>query len=205
MFNQPKGVFMKTMVSLFASAAILAGGSIAVAGEWKEDASHSTVGFSAKHMVISNVNGKFNDYSINVKSDKPDFSDAKIDVRIKSASINTENNKRDAHLRGDDFFAADKFPEISFVSTSMKKLGGNKYKVTGKLTMRGVTKQVTLDAELGGVVKDPWGNHKAGFTLTGSINRFDYGLKWNDMIETGGLVVGDIVKINCEVELLKKS
>ncbi|GAB1429934.1 YceI family protein [Ignavibacteria bacterium] len=205
MFNQFNGFIMKTMASLAASAAILAGGYSATAGEWKEDASHSTIGFSAKHMVISNVNGKFNDYSINVKSDKPDFSDAKIDVRIKATSINTENDRRDNHLRNDDFFAADKFPEISFVSSSMKKLKGNKYKVTGNLTMRGITKQVTFDAELGGVVKDPWGNHRAGFTLTGSINRFDYGLKWNDMIEAGGLVVGETIKIACEVELLKKS
>lgn len=196
---------MKTLAMLAAAAVILTAGTPATAGDWKEDETHTTIGFVAKHLVVSNVSGKFKDYSVSVKSDKPDFSDAKIEVRIKAASISTENTMRDNHLRGDDFFAAEQFPDLVFVSTLMQHLGGNKYKVTGNLTIRGTTKKIVLDAEFGGIVKDPWGNTKAGFSLTGSLNRFDYGLKWNNAIEAGGLVVGETIKLACEVELVKKS
>lgn len=196
---------MKTLAKLAAAAVILVAGYSAQAGEWIQDAAHTTIGFNARHMVVTSVGGKFKDYSINVKSDKPDFSDAKIEVRIKVASITTENDMRDNHLRSDDFFAAAEFPEIVFVSTKMQNLGDNKYKVTGNLTIRGTTKLVTLDAEFGGTVKDPWGNTKAGFSLTGSVNRFDFGLKWNKAIEAGGLVVGENIKLICDVELQKKS
>lgn len=196
---------MKTLAKLAAIAVIFVAGYSAQAGEWVQDAAHTTIGFSARHLIITTVGGKFKDFSINVKSDKTDFSDAKIEVRIKAASISTENDMRDNHLRSDDFFAAAEFPEIVFVGTKMQNLGDNKYKVTGNLTIRGITKLVTLDAEFGGLVKDPGGNTKAGFSLTGSINRFDFGLKWNKAIEAGGMVVGENIKLLCEVELLKKS
>lgn len=194
---------MSKIASAAVAATIVASGATALAGEWQQDAAHTTIGFSAKHMVVTNVAGKFKDFTIKVKSDKQDFSDAKIEVRIKASSINTENDMRDNHLRSDDFFAADKYPEIVFVSTSMKNLGDDKYAVIGDLTIRGITKKVTLDAEFGGVVKDPWGNTKAGFSLNGSLNRFDYGLKWNNAIEAGGLIVGEKIKINCDIELQK--
>ncbi len=204
MFNNLiQGVIMSKIASAAVAATIVASGATALAGEWQQDAAHTTIGFSAKHMVVTNVAGKFKDFTIKVKSDKQDFSDAKIEVRIKASSINTENDMRDNHLRSDDFFAADKYPEIVFVSTSMKNLGDDKYAVIGDLTIRGITKKVTLDAEFGGVVKDPWGNTKAGFSLNGSLNRFDYGLKWNNAIEAGGLIVGEKIKINCDIELQK--
>jgi polyisoprenoid-binding protein YceI len=137
-------------------------------------------------------------------SDKADFTDAKIEVIAKVKSIFTDNNDRDNHLRSGDFFDAEKYPELKFVGKSVKKVSGNKYKVTGDLTIKNVTKTVTLDMEFGGVVKDPWGNTKAGFTLTGELNRFDYGLAWNKAIETGGLVVDKMIKLDIEIELGKK-
>lgn len=171
---------------------------------WELDPTHSELGFRAKHLLIATTKGKFTDYKVTVLSDKADFTDAKIEVIAKVKSIFTDNNDRDNHLRSGDFFDAEKFPELKFVGKSIKKIGGNKYKVTGDLTIRNVTKTITLDMEFGGTVKDPWGNTKAGFTLTGEINRFDYGLAWNKAIETGGLVVDKMVKLDIEIELAKK-
>jgi len=171
---------------------------------WELDPSHSELGFRAKHLLIATTKGKFTDYKVTVLSDKADFTDAKIEVIAKVKSIFTDNNDRDNHLRSADFFDAEKYPELKFVGKSVKKVSGNKYKVTGDLTMKNVTKTVTLDMEFGGVVKDPWGNTKAGFTLTGELNRFDYGLAWNKAIETGGLVVDKMIKLDIEIELGKK-
>ncbi|MBE2189744.1 MAG: polyisoprenoid-binding protein [Candidatus Kapabacteria bacterium] len=171
---------------------------------WELDPTHSELGFRAKHLLIATTKGKFTDYKVTVLSDKADFTDAKIEVIAKVKSIFTDNNDRDNHLRSADFFDAEKYPELKFVGKSVKKVSGNKYKVTGDLTMKNVTKTVTLDMEFGGVVKDPWGNTKAGFTLTGELNRFDYGLAWNKAIETGGLVVDKMIKLDIEIELGKK-
>ena len=173
--------------------------------KWTQDASHSNVGFSVKHLVISSVTGNFKNYSVTVLSDKEDFSDAKVDVSINTASIYTDNENRDNHLRSDDFFNAEKYPAMTFKGKSMKKAGKNKYKLTGDLTIRNITKTVTLDVEFGGKVKDPWGNTKAGFRIEGIINRFDYGLKWDKALETGGLVVDKEIRIVCDVELAKQS
>ncbi len=170
---------------------------------WELDASHSELGFRAKHLLIATTKGKFTDYKVNVLSDKPDFTDAKIEVIAKVKSIFTDNTDRDNHLRAGDFFDAEKFPELKFIGKSIKKVGGNKYKITGDLTIRNVTKTITLDMEFGGTVKDPWGNTKAGFRITGELNRFDYGLSWSKAIETGGLVVDKIVKLDIELELTK--
>lgn len=178
--------------------------AMAQSTKWTQDASHSNVGFSVKHLVISSVTGNFKTYSVTVLSDKEDFSDAKIDVSINTASIYTDNENRDNHLRSDDFFNSEKFPTITFKGKSMKKVGKNKYKLTGDLTIRNVTKTVTLDVEFGGKIKDPWGNTKAGFRIEGVINRFDYGLKWDKTVETGGLVVDKEVRIVCDVELAKQ-
>ena len=172
---------------------------------WNQDASHSTVGFSVKHLVITSVSGSFKNYSVTVHSDKEDFSDAKIEVVIKTGSVYTDNEKRDEHLRSDDFFNSDKYTTMTFKGKSMKKVGKNKYKLTGDLNIRDITKTVTLDVEFGGRVKDPWGNTRAGFRIEGLINRFDYGLKWDKAIEAGGLVVGKEVRIICDVELVKQS
>jgi polyisoprenoid-binding protein YceI len=170
---------------------------------WNLDKSHSSVGFSIKHMVISEVSGRFKDFDINFTSTKSDFTDGKVEASIKVASITTDNERRDGHLKTDDFFNAEKFPEIKFVSTSFEKAGENKYKITGDLTIRDVTKSVTFDATYNGSIKAPRGGEVHSWKATVSINRFDYGLKWNRAIEAGGLVAGDTVNITLNLELNK--
>lgn len=172
---------------------------------WSLDKAHSSVGFSVKHMVISEVTGNFWDFDINFTSSKSDFTDAVVEATIKVASINTDNEKRDAHLRTDDFFNAEKFPLITFKSTSFEKVTDNTYKITGHLTIRDVTKKVTFDATYNGSIKAPWGAQIYSWKATLAINRFDYGLKWNKAIETGGLIAGDTVNITLNLELDKPS
>ncbi len=172
---------------------------------WVVDKAHSKIGFSVTHLLISEVEGYFKDFDIKVVTDNDDFVDAKIDFTAKTASIFTDNDKRDEHLRSDDFFNSEKYPDMKFVSKSFKKVGKNKYKLTGELTIRDVTKPITLDVVYNGTVKDPWGNLKAGFNVTGQLNRFDYGLKWNVLTELGGAVVDKIVKLRIHVELNKQS
>ncbi len=169
---------------------------------WNLDKAHSSVTFTVRHMVISEVTGSFKDYTITLKSGKDDFSDAQVESTIKVASINTENTMRDNHLKSDDFFNAEKFPDIHFKSTSFEKVGDNKYKITGDLTIRDVTKQVTFDATLNGTLKTNRGV-LAAWKATTTINRFDYNLKWNRALETGGLVVGQDVTITLNLELNK--
>ena len=195
---------MKMKYAISALYFFVAGSVIGQQAEWSGDVSHSQVGFSVRHMVISNVKGGFNDFALTVKSSKDDFSDSQISLTIQMASINTANEKRDDHLRNEDFFDVKKFPEMKFTSTNIEKLKGNKYKLTGDLTMMGKSKSITLDVELGGVTKDPWGNTRAGFSLAGELDRRDYGITWSKNLDTGGLVVGNMVKINCDIELVKK-
>ncbi|MGA3246015.1 MAG: YceI family protein [Bacteroidota bacterium] len=170
---------------------------------WNLDKAHSSIGFSIKHMVISEVTGNFKDFDISFKSTKSDFTDASVDATIKVASINTDNEKRDGHLKTDDFFNVEKFPLITFKSTSFEKVGENKYKITGDLTIRDVTKKVTFDATYNGSIKAPWGAEIYSWKATVSVNRFDYGLKWNKAIEAGGLIAGDTVNITLNLELDK--
>jgi len=170
--------------------------------EWKFDKVHSSVTFSVRHMVISNVSGNFKNFSVVLKSDKEDFSDATVESTIQVASINTDNDTRDKHLKSDDFFNAEKFPEIKFKSTKFEKLDDNKYKITGDLTMRDVTKQVTFDAVLNGTLKTDKGLLSA-WKATTTVNRFDYNLKWSKTVETGGLIVGQDVTITLNLELSK--
>ncbi len=171
--------------------------------KWTFDKAHSKVQFKVTHMVISEVTGQFKNYEGTVETSKDDFSDAKINFSIDVNSIDTDNEQRDNHLKSDDFFNAEKFPKITLVGKSFKKVGDKKYKLTGDLTIRNFTKQVELDVVYNGTVKDPWGNTRAGFRVTGRINRFDYGLKWNALLELGGAVVGENVDIIVDVELLK--
>ncbi|MBX3006462.1 MAG: YceI family protein [Melioribacteraceae bacterium] len=171
--------------------------------KWELDKSHSKVGFSVSHLVITDVDGLFKDYSGSITTNGDDFSTAKIDFTINTASISTENEGRDKHLRSDDFFNAEKFPQMTFKSKSMKKVNDKNYKLVGDLTIRDVTKQVELDVRFNGMVKDPWGNTKAGFKISGEINRFDYNLKWNNTVETGGLVVGKEVTLKIDLQLKK--
>lgn len=170
---------------------------------WGFDASHSNVRFSLSHMVISEVEGNFGTYEGTVSTTKDDFSDAKINFTIDVNSINTDDEKRDEHLRGEDFFNVAKYPNIVFTSKSMKSLGDNKYEVSGDFTMNGVTKEITLDAKYGGTINDPWGNTKAGFKVTTTIDRTDWGLKYNSKMDTGGLMIGEEIEIVCKMELIK--
>lgn len=174
-------------------AGLLIGSSAVSAAVYNVDISHSSVGFKVKHMMISTVTGKFNNFSGNYDLEKGQFKS--LSGLIKADSIDTGIAKRDDHLRSADFFDVGKFGDISFMMTSASKT-----KMTGNLSIHGITKKVTLDIEMGGVVTDPWGNVRSGFVLTGSINRKDFGLNWNKAIEAGGVVVGDEVKLVVEVE-----
>jgi len=187
------------MCALIASGAIFAQTT-----KWGVDPGHSNIQFSISHMVISEVTGKFSTYEGTVLSDKPDFSDAKINFTIKVNSVDTDNEKRDQHLVSADFFDAEKYPEITFKGKSLKKVSDNKYKLTGSLTMHGVTKTIVLDVKYGGTVKDPWGNTKAGFKITGIIKRYDFGLKYNSTLEAGGLMIGEEVDLVCNIEVAKQ-
>jgi polyisoprenoid-binding protein YceI len=190
----------RLVVVFFAIFAVTA--LVTAQSEWKFDKVHSSVTFSVRHMVISNVSGNFKDFSVVLKSEKEDFSDATVEGTIQAASISTDNDYRDKHLKSDDFFNAEKFPEIKFKSTKFEKLGDNKYKITGDLTMRDVTKKVTFDAVLNGTLKTDKGLLSAWKAST-TINRFDYNLKWDKTIETGGLIVGQDVTITLNLELNK--
>lgn len=192
-------------IKLFAVVLILTASSLFAQTEWVLDKSHSQVGFSVTHLVITEVDGYFKDYDAKVVTKGDDFSTATIDFTINTNSIFTDSEGRDKHLRSDDFFNAEKFPQMTFKGKSLKKLGDNKYKLVGDLTIRDVTKQVELDVKYNGMVKDPWGNTKAGFKVTGEINRFDYNLKWDKAIETGSLVVGKEVELIIDLQLVKKS
>jgi len=170
---------------------------------WNIDASHSSIRFAVDHMVISEVEGIFSKYEGSVITAKGDFSDAKINFTVDVKSVDTDNEKRDEHLRGADFFETEKYPKMTFVSTSVQKTGDNKYHLKGKLTLHGVTKEITLAMTYGGTTKDPWGNTKAGLKVTGVINRTDFGLKYNSVLEAGSLMIGEDVTITAKVELVK--
>ena len=193
---------MKKVTFVLAIIALSAGVFAQTTG-WKLDKSHSGINFSLPHMVISEVTGNFKDYDLQVTAEKADFSDLAVSAVIKVASINTEEAKRDGHLKSDDFFNAEKFPEIKFKSTSVVKVDAKNFKIIGDLTIRDVTKKVSFDAIFAGTVKSPWGQTVAVWKASSSINRFDYNLKWNKAIEAGGLVAGDIVTINMNIELTK--
>lgn len=172
-------------------------------GTYSLDLSHSQVGFSIKHMMVSKVKGKFDIYEGEVGFDEKAMKFTKLKGIIDADSINTDNERRDEHLRSADFFDVEKYPQIVFEMTGYKgdADGG---KMDGKLSIHGVTKNVTLDVEMGGVVKDPWGNQRLGFSLEGDIKRQDFGLEWNKLLETGGLVVGDTVKLVIDIEAIEK-
>lgn len=173
--------------------------------KWVFDPSHTKVGFSVRHFGISETDGFFKEYSGTVKTEKEDFSDLQVKVAVKIDSIDTNDADRDAHLKADDFFNAEKFPEMIFESTLLEPTSTeNEFKMHGNLTIRDITKPVVFDLEYAGTVpQDPFGNTKAGFFLTGNINRQEFGLSFNVMLGTGNLAVSDKVKINIPVQLLK--
>jgi polyisoprenoid-binding protein YceI len=178
--------------------------TIAQKTEWAYDASHAKVGFSISHFGISETEGKFTKFSGAVLADKPDFSDATINFNIDVNSINTEDQKRDEHLRSADFFDAAKYPSISFKGRRFKMIARNRYKLTGDLTMHSVTKEVSLDVVYKGTVVDPYKNTKAGFKVSGTLDRTQYGLLWNGKLAGGELLVGNDVSLDINIELLKK-
>ncbi|MGE5363808.1 MAG: YceI family protein [Bacteroidota bacterium] len=193
-----------TKIKLFAALFLLLGVTIQAQTAWKIDEAHSKVQFSVSHMVISDVTGQFRKFDGSITSAGDDFSKGRVEMTMHVASINTDNEKRDEHLKSADFFDAQNYPEIKFVGKSLKKIKGNKYKLTGNFTMKGVTRPITLDVIYGGVIKDPYGRVRSGFKVTGTINRFDYNLKWNNMLETGGAVVGKDVNLVCNIELVRE-
>ncbi|MGA2823736.1 MAG: YceI family protein [Bacteroidales bacterium] len=171
--------------------------------KWIIDPAHSEIQFKVKHLVISNVTGAFDKFDGTVFSKGDDFTNAQIDFKADVNSINTNQPDRDNHLKSADFFDAATYPELTFVSKSLRKKGDSGFILSGDLTIRGTTKQVELECEFGGIVKDPYGNTKAGFELTGKINRKEFGLHWNAITETGGMVVSDEIKLMMNVELTK--
>lgn len=173
------------------------------ATKWVLDPSHSELLFKVKHLMITNVKGEFTKFTAEV--DGSDFEKAPIHVRIDANSINTNEANRDNHLRSADFFDVENFKELTFESTSFKKAEDENYVLKGILTIKGISKEVTLDVEFGGINKDPWGNEKAGFSLNGKINRKDWGLNWNAALETGGVLVSDEVKISAEIQFTKQA
>ena len=196
---------MKQLLKVLAAVITLAVPAFAWAAPWNIDADHSSVGFKVRHMMISNVKGDFGKVSGVVDIDDKDLTKSKVEVSIETASISTGVAKRDEHLKGADFFDVAKYPTMTFVSQKVKKAGNGKLKVTGLLTLHGVTKEVVLDVEgPTNASKDPWGNIKRGATATAKINRKDYGLTYNAALESGGVLVGEEISIALEIELLKK-
>ena len=173
--------------------------------KWSVDPTHSEIQFKVKHLMITTVTGYFKEFSASAESQDNDFENAKISFEAKTASVDTNNEDRDNHLKSGDFFDAENFPVLKFESTSMEKVDDGNYKLNGQMTIKDSTKPLTLDVEFGGIMKDPWGNEKAGFSLSGKINRKDWGLNWNATLETGGLLVSDDVRIFCEIQLAEQA
>lgn len=172
---------------------------------YKIDGAHSEIIFKVKHLMITNVTGSFTKFDATMESAAADFSDAKISFEADVNSISTNNADRDAHLKSDDFFSAEKFPTLSFKSTSFKKNSGSEYTLTGDLTIRDVTKSVSFPVEYGGTATDPYGQVKAGFEIAGKFNRSEFGLTWSAITEAGGIVVSDEVKLHLNVQMIKQA
>lgn len=184
------------------ASAILSATLFAV--DFELDKSHSAVGFSVKHLMVSNVKGKFNNFDGNFSFDAKTKKLSSLAGTADAASIDTDNQKRDDHLKSPDFFEATKFPKLTFEMTKFTPLKGEKAKIAGNLTIKGVTKPVVFDAEISKIVQDPWGGSRMGISMSSKINRKDFGLNWNKALETGGFVVGDEVKMNVELEGIAK-
>ena len=174
--------------------------------KWGIDPAHSEIGFKVKHLMVTNVRGTFKEFDASIYTTGEDFMTSEIDFWLNAASITTGDEKRDTHLKSADFFDVENFKEINFTGDSYDNVDKDgSYELYGNLTIKGIKKQVKLDVEFGGVVKDPWGNHKAAFTINGKINRKDWGLNWNVALEAGGVLVSEDIYISCEVQLVKQS
>lgn len=173
--------------------------------KWILDPTHSEILFKVKHLMITNVKGEFRNFSASISAEGNDFSKAEVEATIEAASIFTNNSDRDAHLQSADFFDVNTYKELSFEGSSFKKLDEENYQLKGILTIKGISKESTFDVEFGGFMKDPYGNEKAGFSLSGKINRKDWGLNWNAALEAGGVMVSDDVRINAELQFVKQA
>lgn len=172
---------------------------------YKIDPMHSEITFKVKHLMITNVTGSFQQFDATMESNEDDFSDATISFEADVKSISTNNEQRDGHLKGADFFAADEFPKLQFSSTSFTKKSADTYSLKGNLTIKGITKPVELTVEYGGNMTDFYGQNKAGFEITGKINRSDFGLTWSAVTEAGGVVVSEEVKLHLAVQMVKQA
>ncbi len=172
---------------------------------WVTDPTHSEIKFKVKHLMITNVTGSFDIFNVTAQTDGEDFTKAKISFTADVNSISTGNEQRDGHLKSEDFFDAANHPQIKFTATKYESVDNDgSFTLYGDLSIRETTKNVKLDVEFGGIVKDPYGNTKAGFTINGKINRKDFGLKWDAVTEAGGIVVSDEVRIACEIQLIEQ-
>lgn len=172
---------------------------------WVLDPTHSELTFRVKHLMITNVKGKFRKFDAKIETPGDDFSKAKVIATVDAASVDTNNSDRDGHLQSADFFDIANHPELRFEGTSFEKLDDYNYQLKGNLFMKGVNKPITLEVEFGGFIKDPYGNQKAGFSFSGKINRKEWGLNWNAALEAGGVVVSEEVQINGEVQFVKQN
>ena len=172
---------------------------------WQIDGSHSHVNFTARHMMISKVRGAFENFSGTVNFDEANPTNTTVNIEVDLNSINTRDEQRDGHLKSPDFFDVATYPTMKFVSTRVEQIDDNNGRLYGQLTIKDVTKEVALDVEFAGIAKSPWGTESAGFSASGSLNRKDWGLTWNQTLETGGILVGDKINIEIELELVKQA
>lgn len=172
---------------------------------WNVDKMHSEVGFKVKHMMITNVSGSFGEFDVNATTQGEDFSTANIGFSVDINSINTGVADRDGHLKSDDFFNAEAYPQMTFKSTGITKKDDENFTISGDLTIRDITKKVDFDAKFGGIAVDPYGQTKAGLTVTGKVKRSEFGLKWSAITEAGSIVVSDDIKLHGEIQLVKQA
>jgi len=171
---------------------------------WNIDGAHSEIGFKVRHMMITNVNGIFNTYTATMSADATDFSDAEISFEADIDSVSTRNEQRDGHLKSPEFFDVEKFPKLTFKSSSFTKTGDGQFAMKGMFNMHGVEKEISLNVEFTGTVVDPWGQVKAGFEITGALNRSEFGLTWNATSEDGSIVLDEVIKLTLNVQMIKQ-
>ena len=197
-------MFKKVSVAIILSLVLMIMSAVGVRAEsWSFDKVHSSIGFSVRHMVISKTNGSFGDYSGKVVFDGKNVENGSVEITIQMNSLDTKNEKRDGHLKSPDFLDAVKFPTMIFISKKINKKSGNYYDIVGDLTLKDVTREVTLDAEFYGSLQDPMGNTKAGFSAKTTINRQDFNVSWSNAMKDGSLIVGNDVEISLDIELVK--
>ena len=172
--------------------------------KWVIDPTHTEISFKIRHLMITNIKGSFKEFDANISTKGDDFTTAQVECRINAVSVDTGNAERDKHIICEDFFDVAQHPQITFIARSYENVDNDgSYELLGDLIIKGISKKIKLDVEFGGVVRDPWGNEKAGFTINGKVNRKDWGLNWNASLEAGGVLLSDDVYISCEVQLMR--